>query len=190
MGFSRVSHHSRFKMQRLAAPASTGRRPNRLGTWSFQPCLVVFQGTHARVAQLDRASGYEPEGREFESLRAHHPKSFLSRKSPTILRALLQTKQLCRGLDLEIIRPPACMDAADCRVGHRFVLDLVLDGPRSAPRQRSRFRVVLPSARHLVDRSRILACEPLAHQPRSARRNRHGGGGKFDGLPRPAGRGM
>jgi hypothetical protein len=28
--------------------------------------------THARVAQLDRASGYEPEGREFESLRAHH----------------------------------------------------------------------------------------------------------------------
>jgi hypothetical protein len=28
----------------------------------------------ARVAQLDRASGYEPEGREFESLRAHHSK--------------------------------------------------------------------------------------------------------------------
>ena len=25
---------------------------------------------HAPVAQLDRASGYEPEGREFESLRA------------------------------------------------------------------------------------------------------------------------
>src|SRR5450755_709958 len=41
-------------------------------TWSFRPCLVVFSGTHARVAQLDRASGYEPEGREFESLRAHH----------------------------------------------------------------------------------------------------------------------
>src|SRR2546429_588048 len=29
----------------------------------------------APLAQLDRASGYEPEGREFESLRAHH--SFL-----------------------------------------------------------------------------------------------------------------
>ena len=28
---------------------------------------------NAPVAQLDRASGYEPEGREFESLRAHHP---------------------------------------------------------------------------------------------------------------------
>src|ERR1700730_16352099 len=27
----------------------------------------------APLAQLDRASGYEPEGREFESLRAHHP---------------------------------------------------------------------------------------------------------------------
>ena len=28
--------------------------------------------TIAPLAQLDRASGYEPEGREFESLRAHH----------------------------------------------------------------------------------------------------------------------
>jgi hypothetical protein len=27
----------------------------------------------APLAQLDRASGYEPEGREFESLRARHP---------------------------------------------------------------------------------------------------------------------
>ena len=26
----------------------------------------------APVAQLDRASGYEPEGREFDSLRARH----------------------------------------------------------------------------------------------------------------------
>ena len=26
----------------------------------------------APVAQLDRASGYEPEGRMFESCRAHH----------------------------------------------------------------------------------------------------------------------
>jgi hypothetical protein len=26
----------------------------------------------APVAQLDRASGYEPEGRLFESARAHH----------------------------------------------------------------------------------------------------------------------
>ena len=33
-------------------------------------CTEVFYG--APLAQLDRASGYEPEGREFESLRAHH----------------------------------------------------------------------------------------------------------------------
>jgi hypothetical protein len=33
-----------------------------------------FHSPHrnAPLAQLDRASGYEPEGREFESLRAHH----------------------------------------------------------------------------------------------------------------------
>src|SRR5208283_5523443 len=31
-----------------------------------------YNGLRAPVAQLDRASGYEPEGRVFESLRAHH----------------------------------------------------------------------------------------------------------------------
>jgi hypothetical protein len=33
---------------------------------------VVYTLKNAPLAQLDRASGYEPEGREFESLRAHH----------------------------------------------------------------------------------------------------------------------
>jgi hypothetical protein len=33
--------------------------------------VIVFKNS-APVAQLDRASGYEPEGREFESPRAHH----------------------------------------------------------------------------------------------------------------------
>src|SRR5882762_6681811 len=33
-------------------------------------CIV--QLSFAPVAQLDRAPGYEPGGREFESLRAHH----------------------------------------------------------------------------------------------------------------------
>ena len=32
----------------------------------------LSESTHAPVAQLDRVSGYEPEGREFESLRARH----------------------------------------------------------------------------------------------------------------------
>jgi hypothetical protein len=38
----------------------------------------------APLAQLDRASGYEPEGREFESLRAHH----LSRVSSDNLKGI------------------------------------------------------------------------------------------------------
>jgi hypothetical protein len=34
--------------------------------------VLIFLADSAPVAQLDRASGYEPEGREFESPRAHH----------------------------------------------------------------------------------------------------------------------
>ena len=41
----------------------------------------------APLAQLDRASGYEPEGREFESLRARH--TFLLPKFPTLGRLLV-----------------------------------------------------------------------------------------------------
>jgi hypothetical protein len=33
----------------------------------------------APVAQLDRASGYEPEGRTFESCRAHHKHQIVRR---------------------------------------------------------------------------------------------------------------
>ena len=48
----------------------------------------------APLAQLDRASGYEPEGREFESLRAHHFSSF----SNNYLRRNLDPFQLrCFG---------------------------------------------------------------------------------------------
>ena len=41
------------------------------------PRLATLIGNYlqAPVAQLDRASGYEPEGRMFESCRAHHNKS-------------------------------------------------------------------------------------------------------------------
>ena len=34
--------------------------------------MLRYLNHSAPVAQLDRASGYEPEGREFESPRAHH----------------------------------------------------------------------------------------------------------------------
>jgi hypothetical protein len=40
--------------------------------------------SEAPLAQLDRASGYEPEGREFESLRAHHSLSITCRESPNL----------------------------------------------------------------------------------------------------------
>ena len=40
---------------------------------SLAECAIMVDFKNcAPVAQLDRASGYEPEGREFESLRAHH----------------------------------------------------------------------------------------------------------------------
>ena len=53
----------------------------RFSGWSVS--VIIFESlattflqnrvsVSAPLAQLDRASGYEPEGREFESLRAHH----------------------------------------------------------------------------------------------------------------------
>ena len=37
-------------------------------------CFLYIASHDALVAQLDRATGYEPVGQEFESLRAHHNK--------------------------------------------------------------------------------------------------------------------
>jgi hypothetical protein len=51
--------------------------PDNLETAAFSP---KHAHSCAPLAQLDRASGYEPEGREFESLGAHH-------KSPLSLEA-------------------------------------------------------------------------------------------------------
>lgn len=34
--------------------------------------MIYYNSCHAPVAQLDRVLGYEPNGREFESLRVHH----------------------------------------------------------------------------------------------------------------------
>src|SRR5215813_10986584 len=41
-------------------------------TRRWRVTLVTSPRWKAPLAQLDRASGYEPEGREFESLRARH----------------------------------------------------------------------------------------------------------------------
>jgi hypothetical protein len=48
-----------------------GRSPLRT-TSAIIPQRLHHLQEGAPLAQLDRASGYEPEGREFESLRAHH----------------------------------------------------------------------------------------------------------------------
>ena len=39
---------------------------------------IIFALAHALVAQLDRASDFESEGREFESLRARHKINMLA----------------------------------------------------------------------------------------------------------------
>src|SRR5436309_222162 len=44
--------------------------PNPAAPFCYNRCVAFL--SVAPLAQLDRASGYEPEGREFESLRAHH----------------------------------------------------------------------------------------------------------------------
>ena len=48
--------------------------PKSLFLQGFWPASRLRSKADAPVAQLDRASGYEPEGREFESLRARHSK--------------------------------------------------------------------------------------------------------------------
>ena len=47
-------------------------QPTSLKRFLFRYNRRTFPPFFAPLAQLDRASGYEPEGREFESLRAHH----------------------------------------------------------------------------------------------------------------------
>jgi hypothetical protein len=71
---------------------------------------------HALVAQLDRASDFESEGREFESLRARHRKS----KFAADLRATGGTAS-CAGPLAPLkgaccaLTPLLCRGYADCR---------------------------------------------------------------------------
>ena len=53
--------------------------PKSLFLQEFWPASRLRSKADAPVAQLDRASGYEPEGREFESLRARQFKATLMR---------------------------------------------------------------------------------------------------------------
>ena len=56
--------------------------------------ILIIPALNAPVAQLDRVPGYEPGGREFESLRAHHLPAFMegmkNQKNRVILLSLLR----------------------------------------------------------------------------------------------------
>src|ERR1700728_3011660 len=60
------------------APAPQLSWIEKFGWSTSEECLETYSGAQdsaisvAPVAQLDRALGFEPSGREFESLRAHH----------------------------------------------------------------------------------------------------------------------
>ena len=56
----------------LCAKTAGGRRNGASSGDGGQVRVSAILLFVAPVAQLDRASGYEPEGRVFESLRAHH----------------------------------------------------------------------------------------------------------------------
>ncbi len=64
----------RWPSGRRRAPAKGVwvKSPSRVRIPPSPPCICLRFAQCAPVAQLDRAPGYEPGGREFESLRARH----------------------------------------------------------------------------------------------------------------------
>src|SRR5215467_9451952 len=82
---------------------------------------LVFN--RAPLAQLDRASGYEPEGREFESLRARHSFYVLvgfSRTNPAT--GVTLASPLAQLIDSALRRKPEGRDfpAATSHRAHRL----------------------------------------------------------------------
>src|ERR1700730_1772146 len=61
----------RFLPNAAARARRTPRSTRQQAAGPVRTSLVI-EPTHALVAQLDRASDFESEGREFESLRARH----------------------------------------------------------------------------------------------------------------------
>jgi hypothetical protein len=76
LGVERADIHYPIRRRRgllLLVEGSTVARDLRVPyELALSYSMQVSCNSGAPVAQLDRASGYEPEGREFESLRAHH----------------------------------------------------------------------------------------------------------------------
>ena len=64
--------------------------------------LLYHSHPHAPVAQLDRVHGYEPCGREFESLRARHFKLLIMTRSwkQALKNAITDPKELLKRLEL------------------------------------------------------------------------------------------
>ena len=111
-----AARHLRLLRRPLDQPLLPGRRPpisartaggtpaseapdiERALAGPVRPSLII-DPTHALVAQLDRASDFDSEGREFESLRARH--------LPYKIGSCMARRRQCylRGLP-PMIRPP------------------------------------------------------------------------------------
>jgi hypothetical protein len=63
-----TNNHGRYSKSDASTLAFLARGRLRL----VRRAIMLELNERAPVAQLDRASGYEPEGREFESPRARH----------------------------------------------------------------------------------------------------------------------
>ena len=77
--------HSARKVFRLSGAFATRFAAGGDFRYNSYASFAAEAAKSAPLAQLDRASGYEPEGREFESLRAHHSFLALAEKFPTSL---------------------------------------------------------------------------------------------------------
>ena len=84
----RAPSSTAFHLCLRTAPLETACYHSRFGIWT-EPFVVMFTSC-APLAQLDRASGYEPGGRRFESCRARQfspsPERGASRHTDTGLR--------------------------------------------------------------------------------------------------------
>ena len=67
-----ASHVSTSVNQMPSASALGASVAASKGACAAHPTRLIARSQYAPVAQLDRASDYESEGRAFESLRAHH----------------------------------------------------------------------------------------------------------------------
>ena len=87
MPMQEPSFHRRSGRKCFGATADDGREIFLSENLRYNRTAVFLTPRFAPLAQLDRASGYEPEGREFESLRAHHLFSHLQEITDSQLSA-------------------------------------------------------------------------------------------------------